>query len=825
MGFLDGKVIAVTGAGGGLGRAYALYFAGEGARIVVNDLGGSRDGTGTGQAMADEVADEIKALGGEAVANYASVADAAGAQSIIADAVSAFGKLDAVVNNAGILRDRTLVKMEEAEWDLVNLVHGKGTFLVTQAAVRYFRERGEGGRIVNTSSFAGLRGNFGQANYGYAKAGIAGFTRVVAMEGRKYGITCNAIAPVAKTRMTDDIDQVPDEYEPEDIAPLIAWLVSDESAEVTGRIFGAHGNQYFEYVMEMTAGVTPAERWNAADISAAFDDITRTEAEKVRAQVAAGGDAAGPGDRVRALFAALPGVYKGEKAGGWKATIHFDVKGTGLYSLVVADGVATFFDGAEGSPDGTVTFMSGDVLMDMAAGKVKPESAFMAGKIKADNMAILMSFARFFDMEAAAAALPAEDGGDSAAQSPQALIDEAFERMGEAFVAEKAAGWTTTLHFKVGADLAYTVNIADQEVATQKGLDGTPNCTISFDSEETFLGTIAGEIKPESAFMAGKIKADNMGELMRYSQTFDMKRAAAAAAAKRGPGPAAGSSAPQPEGLNPACVGRRYRSSAVFVYPGAATAYAAATDDGNSAYEGEGALVPPIYPVRPIMDVVGQAVADPDLNADLLRLVHGEQDMTFHRHLKPWDLVAPRAEIIGIEEKSSGQLLKVRQVLMCDGELVTEVVSGYFIRGEKKSGDAAPKAAPAAAPERAIVYEESQTVAADQPYRYGKASGDENPIHMDENTAKAAGHPSVILHGLCTMAFAGRAVVNGLCDGDPERLHRLVVRFSKPVLPGWTLTTRVWEEGAEDGRTRYGFETTNQDGVKVLANAFAEVRG
>ena len=233
--------------------------------------------------------------------------------------------------------------------------------------------------------------------------------------------------------------------------------------------------------------------------------------------------------------------------------------------------------------------------------------------------------------------------------------------------------------------------------------------------------------------------------------------------------------------------------------------------------------MPPIYPVRPIMDVVGHAVVDEDLNADLLRLVHGEQDMIFHRHLRPWDLVAPRAEIIGIEDKSSGQLLKVKQVLFCEGELVTEVVSGYFIRGPKREGGSSAKTPSVEPAHREIVYEESQTVEGDHPYRYGKASGDENPIHMDENTAKAAGHPSVILHGLCTMAFASRSVVNGLCAGDPNRLHRVAVRFSKPVLPGWTLTTRVWEEGSADGRTRYGFETTNQDGVKVLANAFAEV--
>ena len=184
MGLFDGKVVVITGAGGGIGRCHALAFAAEGARVVVNDLGGSRDGTGETQQMADRVVQEIVEQGGEAIANYASVADAEGARSIVQTAVDQYGRIDVLVNNAGILRDKTMLKMTEEMWDVVIAVHLKGTFLCTQFAAEQMKTQGDGGRIINTSSYAGLKGNFGQANYGAAKAGIFGFTLVTAQELR-----------------------------------------------------------------------------------------------------------------------------------------------------------------------------------------------------------------------------------------------------------------------------------------------------------------------------------------------------------------------------------------------------------------------------------------------------------------------------------------------------------------------------------------------------------------------------------------------------------------------------------------------------------------
>ncbi|MCL4233807.1 MAG: SDR family oxidoreductase [Deltaproteobacteria bacterium] len=278
MGLLDGKVAVITGAGGGIGREYALAFAREGAKVVVNDIGGARDGAGHDETPAAKVCEEIRALGGEAAPSYDSVASMEGGKAIVKTAIDAFGKLDVLVNNAGILRDKTLAKMEESDWDLVMAVHLKGTFACTQAAFIHFRERGEGGRIINVSSLAGLIGNFGQANYGSAKAGIAGFTRVVAIEGRKYSIFCNCIAPVAVTRMTQDLPMFQDpevskSLGPEWIAPMAVYLASDLSGDLTGKIFGVHGPKIFEYQTVTTEGVASETPWTAQQIGSVLPAI------------------------------------------------------------------------------------------------------------------------------------------------------------------------------------------------------------------------------------------------------------------------------------------------------------------------------------------------------------------------------------------------------------------------------------------------------------------------------------------------------------------------------------------------------------------------
>ncbi|MEE2783787.1 MAG: SDR family oxidoreductase [Pseudomonadota bacterium] len=244
MGMLDGKVAVVTGAGGGLGRAHAILLAQEGASVVVNDLGGLRDGTGAGSSMADGVVEEIKASGGSAIANYGSVTSREDAAAMISSAVEAFGKIDILIANAGILRDKSFKNMEDDQWDAVIDVHLRGTYLTTKAAYDAMLEQGTGGRIIVTSSTSGLFGNFGQTNYGAAKAGIAGFMRCLWLEGLKYGITANVLAPTATSRMTTDIlpEDIQDNFPPEAVSPPIVWLCTDEAKDVTGRQFLVGGN-------------------------------------------------------------------------------------------------------------------------------------------------------------------------------------------------------------------------------------------------------------------------------------------------------------------------------------------------------------------------------------------------------------------------------------------------------------------------------------------------------------------------------------------------------------------------------------------------------
>ena len=265
----------VTGAGRGIGREHALSLARHGAKVVVNDLGGDMHGTGADASPAQQVVDEIVAAGGEAVVNGDNVADWAGAERLITTAIEAFGGLNAVVNNAGILRDRVLANMNEEEWDAVINVHLKGTFAPSHFAVAYWRDQAKAGqpvsgRIINTTSVSGIYGNPGQTNYGAAKAGIAAFSMIAAAEVGRYGVTVNAVAPVALTRMTEGLGSAPETDEereaiaPHWIAPIVTWLASEESAGVTGRVFEASGRV-----------LAVAEGWSRGPSTSPIDDPTR----------------------------------------------------------------------------------------------------------------------------------------------------------------------------------------------------------------------------------------------------------------------------------------------------------------------------------------------------------------------------------------------------------------------------------------------------------------------------------------------------------------------------------------------------------------------
>lgn len=290
MGALDGRVAIITGAGRGIGREHALLFAEEGAKVVVNDLGGAMDGTGDDRTPAEQVVDEIRAMGGEAIANADNVADWEAGQRLINAAIETFGDLHVLVNNAGILRDRVLVNMTEEEWDAVMQVHLKGHFVPTRWAAAYWREQTKAGKevkasVIHTSSTSGLLGNPGQTNYGAAKSGIATFSNICAMELARYGIRNNAIAPAARTRLTEatpglgDVVKAPEDggafdvWDPANISPLVAYLAT-ESCPANGRVYFVQGGTVKLFQgWTMTEGVEKNDRWTVAELEAEMKSL------------------------------------------------------------------------------------------------------------------------------------------------------------------------------------------------------------------------------------------------------------------------------------------------------------------------------------------------------------------------------------------------------------------------------------------------------------------------------------------------------------------------------------------------------------------------
>jgi NAD(P)-dependent dehydrogenase (short-subunit alcohol dehydrogenase family)/acyl dehydratase/putative sterol carrier protein len=684
MGLLENKVILVTGAGNGIGRAHALACAREGARIVVNDLGGTRDGSGSDDSAASKVVKEIQELGGQAVANFDSVTDMDGCARMVKAAIVAWGRLDVVVNNAGILRDVTFKKMEDQQWDAVIAVHLQGTKNVIKAALPALSEKG--GAIINTTSYSGLIGNFGQSNYAAAKGGIYGLTRVLALELKKSGITANCIAPIAKTRMTEELAMVDAAWTPEQISPVVVYLASDLAKDVTGRVFGIQGQRIHGYEMKMSDGVEKPmpELWTAQEIAEKLDDIFRFDA-------------------------------------------------------------------------------------------------------------------------APAAAAPAGDD----------IVSEVFAHFPAGFKKGKLASWTANLQWVVKGGTDQTILIENDTCTVKPGLHGAPTCTIKID-KDSLVAMFKGELDPTKAFMTGKATADNMGDLMKMATAFDFGLVgksylgATSAPAVAGGGPPAVAPPEKEKDLT----GKTWDGGYAFVEPKHIALYARATNDESPDYFGDDAIAPPMFHVRLLQGLLWSIAGDKELGLDIVRLVHGEHDATFHRPLRPWDLVQLRARLESVEEKSSGTLVTSRLFCFVDGQLAVECKTSYFVRAARKEGG--EKKVEQAPPQPD--WTRSFEIASDQSLRYAEASLDTNPIHVDPKAAAAAGLPGLILHGLCTQAMSGANVL-AQKGKSPRDLKRLSVRFSKPVLNGQTLTVWGWDKGATTE-----FLVMGPDDKPVITGGVVELR-
>ncbi len=404
----NGRVAIVTGAGGGLGRVYALELAKRGASVVVNDLGGSRDGSGGGSSSAaDKVVDEITDFGGKAVANYDNVATPEGGENIVRTAIDAFGRVDILINNAGILRDKSFIKMEPENWAAVLAVHLNGAYHVTRPAFAAMRENGFG-RIIMTTSAAGLYGNFGQTNYSAAKMALVGLMNTLKLEGRKYDVKVNTIAPIAASRLTEDImpPEIFEKMKPEFVSPIVLYLCSDD-CRVSGQIFNT-GMGYFNRVAVLTGPgaqlgdeatfPTPEEisenidKINDMSGAKEFDDLNAAlfdlmtppkSAEPVQPAADAGADA---GMTVADIFNKMPEAFDPEKAKGVDVVFQYHISGStgGDWIVTVKDGACTVETGKADKPTCSLRIADTD-FVDMISGKLDPMQAFTSGKLKIDG--------------------------------------------------------------------------------------------------------------------------------------------------------------------------------------------------------------------------------------------------------------------------------------------------------------------------------------------------------------------------------------------------------------------------------------------------------
>jgi acyl dehydratase/putative sterol carrier protein len=487
---------------------------------------------------------------------------------------------------------------------------------------------------------------------------------------------------------------------------------------------------------------------------------------------AAAAPAAGGGNKVADIFKALPAAFDPEKSAGWDSLIHFAVTGSGDWTVEVKNKTARV---AEGKPEGATSVITtdADTLVGMVEGRIKGDMAFMSGKLKATKVPDLGKFGKAFDFKKIKLGAPAAAAAAPATKGPVELAP-LLARLQATFIPDKATGFNATLLFKVDGQSA-TLEIKDKTASVKPPVP-LATCTITTDGP-TLAGIVGGTLDGQKAFSEGKIKITHLPSWLKFRQMFTF--------------------APE-TGLHRSLIGRRYGGAAQLIRPEKLAAFDATVGDQGSV----------VFPVTLVKDPFVKLFEDPDFNGELSRMVHGEQVFVFHRPLKAWDLITPRGRVLGIEDKSSGQILNFGQSIYCEGVLVVEMESRLFFRGDAKGDKAAPAAPPPAKPAPSST--STVKVAADLPKRYAEASGDMNPIHVDKTFAQSAGFKDVILHGLGTLALVATTF--------PQRPKKLQVRFAKPVYPNDALTTSFWKTG-----DRIEFETKNAAGEIVLSQGVADL--
>jgi len=522
------RVAIVTGAGAGLGRAYALALAERGARVVVNDFGGARDGSGEGSdSPADKVVQEITRMGAQAVANYDNVATEEGGENIVRTAVDAFGRVDILINNAGILRDKSFLKQDPENWNAVIDVHLNGAYYVTRPAVKVMRENGYG-RIVMTTSAAGLYGNFGQTNYSAAKMGIVGLMNSLKIEGKKKNILVNTIAPAAASRLTEDVlpEDLLEKMKPEYVAPLVLYLCSDR-CDTTGRIYNAGMGYYNRAAILTGRPVQLSDAENMATVERIHENFERINIMERATElgdaneailymmtppaVEESDDQGAAGWMPEQIFEFMGKGFLPEAAKGMDVVLQFSLAGPrgGEWSLTVKDQRCNIEKGIKEKPACTLKMADQD-FVDLMTGKLNPMKALSSGKASVDgDMMQIQVIDKVFKVEIPEAP-PGLDGQSTGGLTPAKV----FERLSETFMPEKAKGVDVVLQYCLtgphGGD--WNICVKDEKCKIEQGIKEKPTCKVKM-GDQDFVDLVTGKLNPLKALSSGKVLAE--GDMMK----------------------------------------------------------------------------------------------------------------------------------------------------------------------------------------------------------------------------------------------------------------------------------------------------------------------